>query len=353
MDDTDRKLVILLYEDPRMHLRELANGLGISRQAVNRRMQNLTKAGLFKSLRAEISMFYLDGVLVWIWGRSKAALLDKVLDNLGESEFTTRVTVAGGNELFIWGYLRRISNLSGYVEFVKRAAEMPELTVGLPCFSDGINPISFDGGHPPKEWYRKLSPLDLKIIAALQDNARKPIAEIAGSIGSSARTVRHHIEVMRREGSLDYAAPWDIPPGEDMITMIYVTLRRSADTVRSARRLLRIDPIHFMYLRQFGNLPSFLVGLIASDRMTEIRKILREIKEDEDVLSVTPNLIYSERGYTPWDYRLVPAISGPSHRPRKSPRGRKGGDSPLQQTYHRKILSRSVSTQDSLFLRRA
>ena len=319
MDDTDRKLVILLYEDPRMPLSELAKGLGISRQTVNRRMQNLTKAGLFKSLRAEISMFYLDGVLVWIWGRSKAALLDKVLDNLGESEFTTRVTVAGGNELFVWGYLRRISDLSGYVEFVKRAAEMPELTVGLPCFSDGINPISFDGGHPPKEWYRKLPPPDQKILVAPKDTARKPIAEIAGSIGASARTVRHHIEVMRHEGSLDYAAPWDIPPGEDMITMIFVTLRRSADTVRAARRLLRIDSIHFMYLRQFSNLPSFLVGLITSDKMTEIRKILREIKEDEDVLSVTPNLIYSERGYTPWDYRLVPAISGPSLRPRKRP----------------------------------
>ncbi len=319
MDDTDRKLVILLYEDPRMPLKELAKGLGISRQAVNRRMQNLTKAGLFKSLRAEISMHYLDGVLVWLWGKSKAPVLDKVLDDLGENEFTTRVAVAGGNELCIWGYLRRISELSGYVKFVKQVAEIPELMVGLPCFCDGINPISYDGGQPPKERYRKLSPLDLKIIAALQDDARRPIAEIARRVGASGKTVRRHIELMRREGSLDYAAPWDIPPGEDMITMIFVTLRRSADTVRTARRLFRIDPIHFFYLRQFSNLPSFLIGLITSDRMTEIRRILREIGDDEDVLSVTPNLIYSERGYTPWDYRLVPTSSGPSLRPRKSP----------------------------------
>lgn len=323
MDDTDRKLVLLLFEDPRTPLRELAKGLGLSRQAVNRRMQILTKAGLFKSLRAEISMFYLDGVLVWIWGRSQAAILDNVLDNLGESKFTARVTVAGGNELFVWGYLRKMSELAGYVEFVRHVAEMPELTVGLPCFCDGINPISFDGGHPPKEWYRKLSSLDFKIIAALQGNARIPIPEIAGSIGASAKTVRHHIEAMRREGSLDFSAPWDSPPGEDMITMIYLTLRRSADTVGSARRLLRIDPIHFMYLRQFSNLPGFLVGLITSNRMTDIRKILREIKADEDVLSVTPNLIYSERGYDAWDYRLVPASSELSHRSRKRPKGRK------------------------------
>ena len=312
MDDIDRKLLVILYEDPRMPLKHLAKRLGISRQAVNHRMQNLTKAGLFESLKGEISMFYLGGVLVWIWGRSKAEMLDKALDALGKSEFTTRVTIAGGNELFIWGYLRHVSELSEYVKFVKHAADMPELTVGLPCFFDGINPEAFDGGRPPKERYRKLSPLDLRIIAALRKNARMPIADIAGSTGATSKTVRRHIEIMRREGSLDYGAPWDIPPGEDMITVIFVTLRRNADTVTSARRLLRIDPVHFFYLRQFSNLPSFLVGLVSSDRMSEIRKILSDIREDKDVTSVVPNLIYSERNYMPWDYWLLPGLAEPS-----------------------------------------
>ncbi len=313
MDDTDRRLLFLLYKDPRMPLGEIAEGLGISRQAVNRRLLCLTKAGLFKSIRAEISMYYLDGVLVWIWGKSNAAQLDEALDRLGKNEFTTRVAVAGGNELLIWGYLKKLSQLSGFVKFVKHAAEMPELMVGLPCFCDGINPIWVDGGHLPKESYKKLSPLDLNIIAALQGNARKPIAEIAKSIGASVKTVRRHIGVMRREGSLDYGEPWDLPPGEDMITIVHVTLKRSADTVKSARKLLRIDPVHFMYLRQFSNLPNYLVGLISSNRMIEIRKILKEIKEDENVLSAIPNLLYSERGYTPWDYWLVPSSSGSNH----------------------------------------
>ena len=307
MDDTDRKLLMLFYEDPRRPLRALAKRLGISRQTLNHRMQNLARAGLFKSLRAEISMWYLDGVLVWVWGKSSAGAIDEALDAIGESEFTARATVMGGNELFVWGYLRKISELSGYVDFVKKAAQMPEPTVGLPCFFDGINPASFDGGHPPKESYRKLSQLDLRIIAALEGNARKPTAEIAKGVGVSAKTVKRHIEAMRREGSLDYAAPWDIPPGEDIVTIIHVVLKKGADTVDSARRLLRIDPIHFFYLRQFSNLPGQLTGLITSDRMAETRNILREIKADEDVLSVTPNLIYGERGYSAWDYRFAPA----------------------------------------------
>ena len=319
MDDTDRKLMLLIYEDPRMPLQYLAKRLGISRQAVNHRMQVLTKAGVFKDIKAAISNYYLDGVPVAIWGRSKSSSLDRTLDRLGESEFTSRVTVAGGNELFVFGYLKRASELSGYVEFVKNAAEMPELTVGLPCYGDGINPICFDGGQLRKESYRKLSPIDLRIIASLQEDARKPIAEIADSVGVSAKTVRRRLEGMRRDGSLDFDSPWDIPSGEDMLTILYVNLRKGIDKVRTARRLLSIDPIHLQVFRSYGNLPNLIVGLISSDKMTEIRKILRKIKQDEDVLSVTPNLIYFERGFNSWDYRLVPASYGPSHRPRKTP----------------------------------
>ncbi|MCJ7517522.1 MAG: Lrp/AsnC family transcriptional regulator, partial [Methanomassiliicoccales archaeon] len=190
--------------------------------------------------------------------------------------------------------------------------------VGLPCFFDGINPPWIDGGQPAKGRYRKLSALDLRIIATLQSDSRMPMAEIASRTGTSPRTARRRIEIMRREGSLDYAAPWDIPPGADMVTVLYIILKKGADAVTSAKRLLRIDPIHFMYLRQFSNLPSFLLGLVTSDRMTQIRKILSEIREDKDVLSVTPNLIYAERGYIPWDYRMLPSKLGPFGRPVES-----------------------------------
>jgi len=273
-------------------------------------MKNLAEAGLFRTMKGEISFLYLDGVLVWIWGRSKAASLDKALDALGKSEFTARAVVAGGNELLVWGYLRHMSNLSAYVKFVREAAGMPDVTVGLPCFFDGINPSWADGGRPPKTQYRELSALDLKIIAALQIDSRMPIEEIARRTGTSPRTARRHIDVMRREGSLDYASPWDIPPGADMVTIVHIMLKEGADAVTSARRLLRIDPVHFVLLRQFSNLPCFLAGLVTSDRMRQIREILSEIRADKDVLSVKPNLVYYERGYESWDYRLLTSERG-------------------------------------------
>jgi DNA-binding Lrp family transcriptional regulator len=155
MDDTDRKLMLLIYENPRIPLQEIAKRLGISRQAVNHRMQVLTRIGVFRSVRASISQHYLDAVAVAVWGRSKAASVEKNLDRLGESEFTSRAIVAGGNDVYVIGVLRSISELDGYVGFVKGVVEMPEPTVGIVCFGDGVNPDAYDGG------IRKQSPKEL------------------------------------------------------------------------------------------------------------------------------------------------------------------------------------------------
>ncbi len=321
MDDTDRKLLILACEDPRMPIQELAKRLGISRQAAHHRTQALAGRGLFKSVRATISNFYLGGVPVAIWGTSFAVPIDGALDDLGKNEFVSRVSVAGGNHMHIFGYLRNISDLSGYVDFVRRTTQMPESTVGLTCYGDGINPMFADAGQPRKDVYKRLSPLDLKIIASLGDDARKPVAEIAAQTGASAKTVRRHIEAMRRDGSLEFEEGWDIPEGEDMVTVIYVNLKKSVDKVDAARRLLRMDPLHFMLLRSFSNLPDILVGLIYSDRMSQVRTILNGIAEDEEVMAVTPNLIYYERAYDDWTIRLpdeykLKSESSPSPRKR-------------------------------------
>src|SRR4030066_2124018 len=204
MDDTDRKLMILIGAEPRIHFRDLAKRLGISRQAVHHRMQVLTKIGVIRGAIAGISVAYLDAIPVCIFGRSRTASVEETLNRLAESDLTRRAVVAGGNFLCVVGFLREISELGGYVEFVKRTAEMPEPTVGIYCLDDGLSPYySVDGVEKRRQTYKELSPLDLRIIASLKDNARRPIAEIAVMLGVSARTVRRHLENMISEGSLD------------------------------------------------------------------------------------------------------------------------------------------------------
>jgi len=317
MDDTDRKLLVLIDANPRMHFRELAKKLGISRQAVHRRMQVLTEIGVIKGAIAGISIAYLDAIPVAISGRSMTASIEETLDRLGESELTRRVVVAGGNYLYVVGFLRNISELDSYVEFVKRAAEMPEPTVGIYCLDDGLMPgCSVDGAGKRKQSYKELSTLDLKIIASLKDDARRPIAEIADVVGVSAKTVRRHLEDMVSDGSLDMSVPVDSASGGDMFLIMHVNLRDGADKREVGRRLLSKHYFQDQYIRTHSNLPSLLMWVFWSDKVTEIRKVLREIGEDEDVLSVMLNFAYLERIYTTWRDKLPAALTHPSKKTR-------------------------------------
>jgi len=313
MDDTDRKLLMLMSAEPRIHSRELAKRLGISRQTVQQRMQILTRNGVIKSITAGISDYYLDAVTVLVFGRSNTTSIEETLSRLGKSEFTHTAIVAGGNFLYVRGLLRNISELDNYAEFVKRAAEMPAPTVGIPCFDARTMP-DYVEGPKRKQSYKELAPLDLKIIASLQDNARRPVGEIADELGASAKTVRRHLEHMISEGSLDFYVPWDLLPGEDMFTLMHVNLREGADKVEVGKRLFAKYPFQTLYIRSFSNLPSFLMCTLCSDKMTEMRKVLRMIGEDEDVLAVMPNLLYLERIYTSWLDKLPTALMRPSRK---------------------------------------
>jgi DNA-binding Lrp family transcriptional regulator len=326
MDDTDRKLLILMGANPRMHVRELAKRLGISRQAVDRRMQTLMKTGVIKGMIAGISIPYLDAVPVTVFGRSTAASIEKTLDKLGESEFTRRAVVTGGNFFYVVGFLRNISELGSYVEFVKRAGEMTEPTVGINCLDDGLSPdYSVDGVGKRKQSYKELSPLDLKIIASLKDDARRPVTDIADMVGVSAKTVRRHLEDMMSEGSLDMSMPSDLALGGDMFLVMHVNLRDGVDKAEVGRRLLAKYPFQDQYIRTFSNLPGLLVWVFWSGKMAEIRKVMREVGEDEDVLSVMLNFAYLERIYPTWRDKLPAVRAHPSkkvrtHNVRSGPR---------------------------------
>ncbi|HEX9907391.1 MAG TPA: winged helix-turn-helix transcriptional regulator [Thermoplasmata archaeon] len=313
MDDTDRKLLMLIAAEPRIHSRELAQRLGISKQTVQQRMQILTMKGVLRGITAGISIFYLDAVYVLVFGKSNTTSIEDTLDRLGESELTHGVIVAGGNFLYVRGLLRNISELNNYGEFVRRAAEMPTPTVGIFDFDVGIMPDYVDGARRKKS-YKELTALDLRIIASLKNSVRRPVADIADAIGVSVKTVRRRLNDMISEGSLDFFAPLDLVPDEDMFTLMHVNLREGANKEEVGRRLFAKYPHQTLYIRSFSNLPNFLLCTFCSDKMAEIHKVLRMIGEDEDVLAAVPDHLYHERIYSTWLDKLPAALGCPSRK---------------------------------------
>lgn len=309
MDTTDRKLIMLLSGNPRIHYLELAKRLGISRQAVHHRMKVLMEAGVIKDTHANVSIHYLEAIPVVVIGRSKTASVEKTLDNLGDSEFTRRVDVAGGNYFYVTGILRNISELDSYAGFVRRTAEIQEPTVGILNPDSELIPYTVDGSGKKKETYRELSPIDLKIIASLKDDVRKSVADIAKNIGVTAKTVKRHLEGMISEGSLELHMPMDLSSAGDLFLAMHVNIVDGADKAEVAKRLLSRRYFQDQYVRTFSNHPCLLLWVFWSDKMNEIRRALKTTSDDEDVQSVALNFVYLERIYPTWRDKLPQILS--------------------------------------------
>ena len=308
MDEIDRRLIILLCESARMPVRELSDRLGLSRQAVQKRLLVLKSIGVFKNACACISPYYLNAIPVMVFGHSSGETPKEVLDGLGESELTRHAIACGGEHYYVTGMLRNTSELHYYVRFVTKAARLTDPTVGMFSLHDGIMPDGVDGVRK-KESYRALAPIDLKIIDSLRGDIRRPLGEIADTLGVSTRTVNRHLEIMISEGILDFDLPVDISSGADVYSIVEVYLRKNADNVEVGRRLLSIFPLHTLWIRSFSNLPAFLLCTISGSKMAEIRIVLNGIDQDESVAGVAPNVLCFERQYESWRERLPTAVA--------------------------------------------
>jgi DNA-binding Lrp family transcriptional regulator len=306
MDDIDRKLLVLIEAEPRIHYRELAKRVGISRQAAYHRICVLTELGVLKGGIVGVSISYLDAIPVCVFGKSKSALDDQRLDRLGDNDSTRRVVMAGGNQVYVVGFLRDIPELGDYVDFVTRTTEMSEPVVGIYCLDDGLSPSYYvDGGRRQRiVHHRELSPLDLKIVAALEEDVRKPTAEIASEIGVSAKTVRRRLNAMMADGSLEFNVPQDLQSGGDMFLLMHVCLKDGVDKIKFGKNLLAKHPFVDAYVRSFTNIPNLLVWVIWSNSIIKVREALKKVGEDKDVTMVTLNFVYAERIYSTWRDRI-------------------------------------------------
>jgi DNA-binding Lrp family transcriptional regulator len=305
MDETDRRLMVLLAENPRIPYRELADKLGISVQAVHRRIQLLMKAGVLRGLTAGISIRYLNAVPVIVFGRSNALSADETAKKLSANELSSSVLVAGGNLIYAVALLKSISDLEKYVDFVKRTAEISEPTVGIYSTDAGLAPDFIDGGKRVVDRPSTLTPLDVRIIKSLQPDCRKPVADIAKEVGVSSRTVSRRLQKMIDEGSIDLVIPMDPTCTGDIVSLVHVVLNEGASKKDVGARFLNRYSPRVWYLRSFTNMPNFLLCVVCTDTMTELREILGEIAKDKAVKSIVPNIWYSDHIFETWRDKMV------------------------------------------------
>jgi DNA-binding Lrp family transcriptional regulator len=292
MDDTDLRLIQLLVWDPRATYRELGDALGLTVQAAHRRMTALAESKVIIGTATSISMPFLDATSVVIWGRGN---LDRegAVAAFNDDARIASVLLGSGGMLYVYAVLRRITELDDLMTTVRTKAAMTEPKIGLEL-------LKRKGSRPSSIAEEPLTDLDMRIVAAMSRDARKPAAEIAKEIGITAATVNRRLSRLLEIDALEFTTLLHPGFSGDIVAIMQIDLKQGSDRQQLIARLrAALGPAAEFY-RTFSNLPELVTCVAWTKSLRELEELSKTISKDQAVLKVLPDIMYTGWYHPTW-----------------------------------------------------
>jgi DNA-binding Lrp family transcriptional regulator len=304
MDRTDVSLCLFLMTNSRTPYHELAARLGLSINAVHKRIAAMANLGIIRAFTAHPSLASLGALSVWIYGRSEATHPGDLRLRLNADDRTYWVANSGGAYVYVGGYLRDISELDEYVGFVKKESEMSSPTVGI---------IPSMGRRSEKE---TLKPLDYQILASLKKDSRKPATDIAVEVNASAKTVHRRLEWMLEKGLVEFTIDWYPDASNDIVSLCHVEVAQGHDRMEMLEALKGQFGQNILVWVLFSNLPNQIVLFLWTNSMKQMEDLRERVAGAEGAGSVMLNVL--QIGYMFDTWRDVLVLDKTSQPPRKA-----------------------------------
>jgi DNA-binding Lrp family transcriptional regulator len=298
MDTIDVALIQLLLANSRRSYGELAEQLGLSVNAVHKRIQALIEAGIIRKFTAKVSTLAANGINVFISGTSQLATMQNLPDKMRTQGSIYWLAIGGAKYLYVGAYLKDITELEPIVSYVKKEAKIAEPTIGImdiPAVPFISNPKSID---------RKLCDLDYRIIHSLRDNARKAISEVAEETGVSAKTVRRRLNRMIKNWLIELSLEWYPDHSNDIITLVDVHFKPDTDMSLAYQILKKYAP-NMLFYWSFANLPGTATYTIWTTTMKELQILRENLENETNVITVVPNILYVGYVFSTWRDKLT------------------------------------------------
>lgn len=298
MDEQDLMLIQMLVHDPRATYRELADGMGMSVQAVHRRLQLLQEAGVILGFTAAISIPYLEAIPVTLYGRAPGKTKKEVSTAFDGIETISGVLFGSGGILVISALLRKITELDGLIAAVKAGTGVSHPWVGI----ENVKPM---GSRPATASTEPLSPLDMRIISCLARDARKASTDVAKELGVTAATVTRRLERLDSIGALEYVTMLHPGFSGDVVTIFQIDLEEGADRAEVIARLRsKLGPTA-EYYRTFVNVPDHLSFVAWNSTLRELELTFERVVEEKGVRMAVPDIMFTGWYHPTWRDLMV------------------------------------------------
>ena len=298
MDRTDVSLCLMLLSNSRTPYHELAAKLGLSINAVHKRIGALVSQGVIRTFTAHPSLASVGAVSVWVFGRSEAPHPGDVHLRLKANDSTYWIANSGGGYLYVGGYLRSISELEKFVGFARSEGGLTDPTVGI---------VPSMARRPPDE---SLRPLDYQILASLRKDSRKPATDVATEVKASSKTVHRRLEWMVEKGLVEFSLDWYPDASNDIVALCHIDLAPRFERPKVMDALRQRFSESILVEIPFSNLPNLVILFLWTNSMRQMEDLRRKVGETEGVGSVLLNVLQIGYMSDTWRDRLVAENAG-------------------------------------------
>jgi len=301
MDETDIRLCQMLFANSRMPVRELADKLNISIQATHRRMQHLREIGVIHRCISFLSVEYLRTIRVYTSGRTGIRDYREVKRLLNENDMVYVVLAAGEDLLNISFIPREMNDLDGIARFLRDKIRIPDPLISVESqVSFGGTVLNRKYTGPPE-----LSPVDYRIVHALQGDSRKAVEDIAKELNLSARTVKRHLDRMIDDGAIEFGLDWNPAYSTGITSLIAVRAKPGVDVRQIRSRLNERFGGSLIFITSFVN-PLDVLGCYSwTPTVMRQKEIVGEIGRMEEVDHTLSTLLQDGWVQETWRDRML------------------------------------------------
>lgn len=294
MDETDIKLCQLLLSNSRLSYEELAQKLGLSINAIHKRVKALIDIRIIRSFIARPSLTSSNAIPVWVFGKCESKQIRDSQLRLSKNECTFWVAYSGGEFLYVGGYLHELSELESFTKFVLDETRMSEPTVGiLPSMPRSLSQDA-------------LQHTDYAIISSLHEDSRKPLADVASELHLTTKTVRNRLQSMIEKQLIELTMDWYPDASNDIMSLVHLGLASDADKQSLSTTLLEAFSPNLLFPVVFGNLPNLLIYFAWTNTMRELDELRAKIAETKGIQSIMLNVLHIGYSFPTWRDKFIP-----------------------------------------------
>lgn len=305
VDDIDVAICRTLLEDSRVSYSVLGKMLGITPQAVHRRVQVMTDQGVLEGTVTRLSFSAVGRMWVFIHGWSNCASMKEVAERLEKINNVVVLMIASGNRLFMQCMAKDAADLAALVSSVQSAASLQDPQVGI---------IPTPPPAPPGT----LSALDIRIVKALLADSRKPISGLAADVGITPKTARKRLNRLVSDGLVQFSVHWSPGTVGGLVVQLHLVIRPDAHKEKVAVEIAKGLSSNAVRTLSFSNLPNQMIVTLWTNDVRDMQLICQRLEETGLFTSVVPNIIREARYYEDHLSKAFEELLGSSKSRRKS-----------------------------------